>query len=212
MAFYDDLLARVRSPRSAEDQYALGAGGYTDPTVRYQETVGYNADALKGRTMVAMNRENATAQQLQDEYIRRALSFDPSQAVADTARGTWSSIVSDVGGLKDMLRDLKGQSVGSGRLDTGFFDEDQGAVINRAVENLNSQVAQGSLQATGMAQRNIEDIGSYASQSRARYLDLLTGGLNQQIAQQEAAKARKAGLWGDIISGAAKVGAAAIMA
>jgi hypothetical protein len=205
MAFWDDLAARVRDPQR---QYALEAGGYTDPTVRYDETIGYNSGALKGRTMVAMNRENATAQQLQDEYIRRALSFDPTKAVGDTARGAWSSIVGDVGGLKDMLRDLKGQSVGSGRLDTGFFDEDQGAVVNRAVENLNANIAQGSLQATSMAQRNIEDIGSYASQSRARYLDLLTGGLNQQIAQQEAAAARKAGLWGDIIGGAAKVGAA----
>jgi len=132
------------------------------------------------------------------DYEKRARGFNAGQSVNDYAQGAWSNITDSVGGLKDILTKLKGSAVGAGRLDTGFYDEDQGQVVNRAMESLNADIAQQSVAATGLDLRNQEDLGSWAEGKRNTYLDLLSGATDRATADDNARRARRSGFWGAI--------------
>jgi len=170
-----------------------GGGGGTTNANRYDA-------ALRGEPLPGAGMEQ--------EYDRRALAFDPQESLNRYATGAWDTIQNRVGGVRDQLRDLGGASVGAGRLDSGFFDEDQGAVINRGMESFGSALAQQSMNATGMEQRNIEGIGATGEARGTRYLDLLAGGMDRAQAEENARRQRQADMWGSIMQAGGQVAGA----
>ena len=102
---------------------------------------GGGAGSLSARYDAALRGEPLPGAGMEQEYDRRALAFDPQESLNRYATGAWDTIQHGVGGMDDQLRDLRGSAVGSGRLDTGFFDEDQGAVINRGLQSFGSALA-----------------------------------------------------------------------
>jgi len=173
-----------------------GGGGGSAPT------------GLPARYDAALRGEPLPGAGMEQEYDRRALAFDPQESLNRYATGAWDTIQNRVGGVRDQLRDLGGASVGAGRLDSGFFDEDQGAVINRGMESFGSALAQQSMNATGMEQRNIEGIGATGEARGTRYLDLLAGGMDRAQAEENARRQRQADMWGSIMQAGGQVAGA----
>jgi hypothetical protein len=163
---------------------------------------------LQNRYNAALRGDPLPGAGMEQEYDRRALAFDPQESLNRYATGAWDTIQNRVGGVRDQLRDLGGASVGAGRLDSGFFDEDQGAVINRGMESFGSALAQQSMNATGMEQRNIEGIGATGEARGTRYLDLLAGGMDRAQAEINARRQRQADMWGSIMQAGGQVAGA----
>lgn len=126
----------------------------------------------------AMDRMNSAASteagygsRASGAYLDRATSFDASESLNRYARGAWGSISEALG---HQLRDLKGSSVGAGRFDSGFFDEDTGEVVNRATSQFSNAIAQQSMGALAAEQRNTESLGNFGSEARGNAMDLYT--------------------------------------
>lgn len=208
MSWVDDVVAQARS-RAGAAGYGPGVPGYV-PGASYDETVGWNLDNMKARSAVALNRGGATSEALGSKYVKQLEDYDPAAAVKQYATGAWNAAYGEVGGVRDQLATLAGKSVGAGRLDTGFFDLDQGDVINRATDSLNANIAQQSVAASGQKLGAIGQLGTYANEERSRYLDLLTGGMNFEQSRKNAEAQRSADLWGGVIKAGGTIAAAAI--
>lgn len=124
----------------------------------------------------------------EDYFYQQARDFDPRKAVNEYAQGAYQEIFNGTGGVGQQLDDLRGRSVGSGRLDTGFFDRDSGEVMQRGQADLNSRIAQQSTAAAGMNLSRINSIGDYGANRRSRYLDMLSGGLDREQAAKNASR------------------------
>lgn len=144
------------------------------------------------------------------DYLNRAEGFDASTALNKYAQGAWGNISA---GLKQTLADTRGQSVGAGRFDSGFLDEDQGTVINRATSAFSNDLAQQSVAAAGMDQRNTEQIGNFANERTSMGNDLLAGRSeqvqNDARAEAERKRKKRAGI-GGLIGGVIGAGAGAL--
>lgn len=137
----------------------------------------------------------STGRDLERTYIDRAKSFDPSKALDDYARGAFGQVSQNI---SDQLRDLTGRAVGSGRLNTGFFDEDQGEVVNRNLSDFNNQLLSHALDAESMGLQNLQSLGSYAANKQNTYYDLLSGGMDRETAEENARRQREASLFGGL--------------
>lgn len=114
-----------------------------------------------------------------DAARKRVQQFNPGDAVREFATGAFDTFQHD---LARNLEDLRGRQVGMGRLDTGFATEDSDRMIEFGLRDLNNRIAQ---QALGAANLELGAIG-IENQARDRYLELLTGGLDREIAEREA--------------------------
>lgn len=132
-------------------------------------------------------------------YYNNLENFDASSAIKDYATGAWGSISE---GLNQTLDRLKGESVGAGRFDSGFFDQDQGQVVNTATGQLANSVAQQAVTAAGMQQRNNEAIGAFGAQQQGIGNDLLVSRReeleNNYREEQERKRKRRSGIGGAI--------------
>lgn len=147
----------------------------------------------------------------ENEYLSRARSFDPSASISKYASSMWDNAVNDpISGLKKSLSDLRGGAVGAGRLDTGFFDEDQGTVMHGAVRDYNNMIGRTAIEGTRMEQENTAGIGAYGERKTNQYLDLMTADRdkleNDAREKAERKRKKKRGI-GSLIGGA--VGAVA---
>lgn len=137
-------------------------------------------------TVDPYGREGLVGQE--NQLMTSQQNFDPSSYLNTYAQGAWGSI-SDA--LKNQLTTLKGQSVGAGRLNTGFYDEDNGAVINQATKQFNDSIAQQSMGALNAKQRATDT-----------YADLLTGRReeleNDYRSAEERKRKNKSGIGGAI--------------
>lgn len=77
----------------------------------------------------------------------RGRDFDAGAAMKEYAKGAYSDFER---GVKTSLDSLRGLSVGEGRLDTGFFDKDQGDVITELGRGYTSDIAKQALNAAGI--------------------------------------------------------------
>jgi hypothetical protein len=170
-----------------------------------------NAGALNSRYITALGQDDAAGTGAEAEYRKRALAFDPTKSINDFAKGAYGEVFSSPGGVGDQLTNLKGAAVGAGRLDTGFFDRDQGEVVERGQQDLNSRILGASVQGAGMTLQNNEDIGQYGQNVRSRYLDLLSGGIDRAQADANARAQRKSNFWGGLVKGATSIATAALM-
>lgn len=141
----------------------------------------------------------AAAGQAQSRYLTDSSSFDPRTAYQDYARGAYGDFQKNLG---RSLRDLGGRSVGQGRFNSGFFDEDQGEVVRNLGSDFSNQLAQGALAASGQRLGQIGQEGQYALGQSGMYNDLLSGQLDRETAKENAKRAARSDFW----SGLGKVG------
>lgn len=146
----------------------------------------------------AQGRVGATADA---QYEQDNAAFDPRQALTEYSKGATSEFNRN---LALQLRDLKGSAVGAGRINTGFFDEDQGQVVQDLGARYLSDINSRALDTAGMRQRQIEFGGTRGTQRTQDYHDMLAGTLDRETAERNARRAQRAGL----IGGAVKLGTA----
>lgn len=173
------------SPYSRSPRRARTKQGYLD-----------TADTMAGNAEAAGDTAN-------DAFLTRATQFDPTAAYQRYARGAWGSISDALG---DQLRNLRDQSVGAGRLDTGFYDEDTGKIYKTATDQLSRALASGALQATGQDLQNTSLLGQYAGSTLDRAGDLNTALFDEKQAEENARKKRSGGIGsaiGSLIGGVA---------
>ncbi len=84
-----------------------------------------------------------------DDTINQDLDYDASGALDRYARGAWGSVAE---GLRNTLADTRGRSVGAGRFDSGYLDEDQGQVIRGVGNDLSNNIAMQSMNAERLTQ------------------------------------------------------------
>src|SRR5688500_16009957 len=106
----------VEAARARQTAAAASPWGRPGLVRQQEEEIGYNRDL--GRRADA-------------GYMGFADDFDASKQLDTWARGAYANVSE---GSTDQLRDLEGQSVSQGRLDTGFYDEDRGEVIEENME------------------------------------------------------------------------------
>jgi len=177
-----EQMRRFMRPKTPVDPYSLG--GYTTG-------VDATGAAAGGR-----------GEQAQDAYISRASSFDASKSLNDWARGAYANVSA---GLDRRLRDLSGAAVGSGRLNTGFFDEDQGQLIRDTQADFTNNLSQQALGAAELQQRNDTSLGAYGERQTEFATDIAQSRREEMInaarEQAERARRRKRGI-GSAIGGA----------
>src|SRR5688572_13081478 len=83
-------------------------------------------DSAGAQFQTALGANRNAANTATDAYLDKATNFDAGASFKEFADGAYGSFQTNLG---KELRNLAGRSVGAGRLDTGFFDEDQGQVI-----------------------------------------------------------------------------------
>lgn len=166
-----------------------GAGGTGTPLA-----TDYGLDANNARNNAAMTAAGTAGSAAEGEGYARTSNFDPSAAIAKYATGAWDTVLNDpVSGLKRSLSDLRGSAVGAGRLDTGFFDQDTGDVINNATRGFQNSLASTAVTGARMQQENNASLLGYGQNKTNQYLDLLTANREQQTqdAREKAERKRK---------------------
>lgn len=156
---------------------------------------GYNMNDLRARTIAALNQDQGRGLDAEDFYLQAARQFDPTAYVDRAATGAFNTFRRD---LDRAIGDYRGSAVGMGRLDTGFATEDEDRITTELGQRLADTLAQNSLQAAGLYQRNIEGIGEFGARQRERYLEELAGVSDRAQAEENAKKKRKGGLFGTI--------------
>jgi hypothetical protein len=131
-------------------------------------------------------------------------SYDAGAAVKEYAGGALDTAKTAIG---DQLQQLRSQSGRGGHVDTGYFDRDQGEVIQRVGREFANAVSGQAVNAAGItsasrtaasgqrlgALESAAGIGAGLEEGSAnRYADLLSGGLDRQQAQANADAQRKA--------------------
>lgn len=166
-----------------------GAGGTGTPLAQ-----DYGLDANNARNNEAMSKAGFVGSEAEATGYGRTAAFDPNAAVARYAKGAWDTVMNDpVSGLKRSLADLRGNAVGGGRLDTGFFDQDTGDVVTNATRGFQNSLAGTAVTAAGMQQNNNAALLGYGQNKTNQYLDLLTANREQQTqdAREKAARKRQ---------------------
>jgi hypothetical protein len=150
----------------------------------------YDQNQLYQALMAAQNRLSKSGEQ-EDAAYGAASSFDPSKAFTSYADAGLQGVKSQLG---TELDSLAGKAAGSGRLNTGFYDLDQGDVARNIYGDYGRGVQQAALQTTGMQQQNNMGLLNYAADKRNSYLDLLTANQDRATAQKNSKK----GFWGTL--------------
>lgn len=168
---YNDVLANMRRRQQPGSRYSTVAG-------------------VQGAQDEMIDRESQYGERGTTDYLDRAEHFDASAALNKYAGGAWNSIQT---ALKSTLADTRGRSVGAGRFDSGFLDEDQGEVINRATSQFSNDIAQQSMGALAAEQRNTESLGNFGNERSGRATDLLLSRSEQvqNDAREEEERRRK---------------------
>ena len=152
-----------------------------------------------------------TGERATGDYLSRAENFDASKALNTWAQGAYGTISTQ---LTKRLRDLSGQAVGAGRLNTGFYDEDQGQVIRGAQQDFSNALAGEALGAASLQSSSDRALGQFGQQQTEMGLDVAQSRreemINAQREQQARERQRKRGI-GSLIGGALGAGGGFIL-
>jgi len=157
-------------------------------------------EALPGLTQTTLgeiNRTRGVGREAEGEFYRRSMEFDPQAAAERSAQGIAGSLSMQ---LNRNLELARGQAVGGGRLETGFFDQDRGVLFEDFNERLANAVASQALQAQQLNLANIQGIGRFGETVSNRFVNLL-GGATQAGVQEQSAENQRGGLFGKILGG-----------
>jgi hypothetical protein len=117
-----------------------------------------------------MTEERARGAAAGSDYEAWAGNFDASKALNQYATGAFNNVAS---GLRHILGEQRGAAVGAGRLDTGFFDEDQGEVINRTMADFTNNLSSQAMNAAQLQASVKQGYGAYGERARGEATDLL---------------------------------------
>ncbi len=170
---------------------------------RQQNTLGgYTQDVDTAAANAFDQGDQATS-----TYLDRASNFDASKALNTWAQGAYGSISS---ALDQRLKGLAGQAVGAGRLNTGFYDEDQGTLVRGAQQDFSNALASQALGAASLQSSSDRALGQFGQEQTEFGTDVAQSRREEMInAEREAqarARARKRGIGQLIVGG---LGAAA---
>lgn len=182
MAYFDAMQQasnyRRRKPANYGDANALGT------------EQGQNFDTASGYADTA-----------NDAFMNASNNFDASKSVNTYAQGAFGSI-SDA--LKKSIASTHGAAVGAGRFDSGFVDQDTNDVYAQATKQLSDSIAQQSVSAAGLQQRNTEALGQFGQNQQNTANDLLASRreelINTQREEEERKRKKKSGI-GSAIGG-----------
>jgi hypothetical protein len=127
---------------------------------------------LRGRLYRGLDEEEGYGREAERRARAGLEAFDPRAAFQEYAGGAQRMFMDELG---RELTTLRGQSVGAGRLETGFWDLDQGDVIRNVSGDFQNRIASGALQTAGMEQQRRGDLLASGTEARNRYFDLLAG-------------------------------------
>lgn len=149
--------------------------------------------------------EHAYGNRASNAYLGQAMSFDARKGLNQWATGAASDYNTN---LRQTLGDLAGASVGQGRLDTGFYDQDAGNVIRSSSREFANALAAQSMNAQGQQMANTAQLGAFGTNARDTGYDMDYGALDRYDMESTAnkqAKAAKPG-FGSMLGGALGMG------
>lgn len=144
---------------------------------------------LTGQQEAMQGAFGAQGKTATENYLARALAFDPTQAINTYATGAWGAAKE---GMDEELANIAGSAAG-GRINTGFFDIDRGNVYRKTLANFGNNIAQTAVQGAQLQLSNNNALGTFGQEQQNRYTDLLMS-RRQEIenaAREEAARKRQ---------------------
>lgn len=187
MAYSDVLTGSKRRNRRTVTDFGNMSDLNAAAGNAYNEEAGYGSDATQ-------------------TYLDRAKNFNAADALNNYAQGAWGSVSE---GLKKMLADQEGAAVGAGRFNTGYLDQDKGTVIRDVTRDFTNNIAQQSLNAAGLQERNDQGLGQFGQNAAQDANDMLTGQrefvYNQDVQADALKRKRRAGI-GGLLGGALGAG------
>lgn len=144
------------------------------------------------RYLRAMGTAQNRGSEAEDFYFDRATTFDPTEALERYGAAAYGDFSRN---LDRRMERSRGDSVGMGRLDTGFAVEDEDRVVIDLGERYGDDLASQSLGAAQLEQRNFEGVGSYGAGRTNTYLDMLSG----QMDRETDARNSKRDFWGNLL-------------
>lgn len=123
-----------------------------------------------------------------DQRIGSDLGYNAQDALNRYAQGAWGSVQQ---GLQQTLADTRGRSVGAGRFDSGYLDEDQGMVIRQTADDFGNRLAQQSMNAEQLTQ-DVQGRGEDALWGRTEQA------MNDERDAAERKRRKKSGIFGAI--------------
>ncbi len=118
-------------------------GDYTAPDL----TSGAGSSISSEMARIRAQRSGGGPQSVGDVDVSSLESFDAGAAVKEYATGAWDQVQA---GLKSTLRDLKYDAAARHRMNSGWFDEDQGRVVTDTAANFQSELAKQAVTAAGI--------------------------------------------------------------
>lgn len=115
--------------------------------------------------------------------LQGALEFDPSKAVDEFGRGFLDEARE---GLGEDFESLIGNSVGQGRLRTGFFQRDSGRLFQDFNRRVSNAIAQQSLEASRQRLQNLQGLQGFGSNLLGQQADVLGGAFDRGTAEENA--------------------------
>lgn len=171
------------------------------------KVAGKAADSAATDFYGAVAPAGANAEAANSSYLSQLLGYDPTADVNTYAKGAYEQ---GQAGLKRTLSGLAGKSVGAGRLNTGFYDTDQGDVVTDVANDYNSKVNMAAMQAANMKLGAINSLGQFGQNQQNLFLSALKG-RQQETADTAAAKEKaQSGLGGLLGSVAGGLGGLAL--
>ena len=116
-------------------------------------------------------------------YLDRAEAFDPSEAVSTYGQGFMDNARE---GLGQDFESLMGESVGSGRLRTGFMQRDAGNLFKDFNKRVSNAIAMQSMEGARMDMANFQGMGRFGTDMYAQNVDLIGGALDRATAERNA--------------------------
>lgn len=126
------------------------------------------------------------------DYWGRISNYDPMASVQQYGQAAGAQANTY---LTQELDKLRGSAVGAGRLDTGFYDSDQGDLVKSVHQDLNEKLAMQGVNAAGLQLQQYGQMGNWAGQQQQQYYDLLTGQLDRDTSERNAKRAASAAKW-----------------
>ncbi len=147
----------------------------------------FSSDEQKARQQQRFDRlsreTDVSGERTRREGLERSLAFDPSEAVSQFGSGFLDEARE---GLGQDFQSLVGQSVGSGRLRTGFFQQDAGRLFQDFNRRVSNAIAQQSLEASRQNLQNIQGLQRTGADLLGQQVDLLGGAFDRATAEENA--------------------------
>lgn len=192
----------------AQWQQRIATGQLLGSEKNGRNVPGWNMDEFRKDYLKGLGEEEQFGLDAERDAYAQAKAWDPSAAFGQYAEAATGEAGES---LKKQLEALAGRSAGMGRIDTGFYDLDQGDVVRDVYGDLNRNLQSKALEVTGMQQQNNFGLLNYGQEARNRYFDLLTGFGDRRYAELYPPPKQKSGTsFGDFLKTGASIAALAL--